>query len=440
MLKKIKSLYSIISLDIKNTSINYILKILSSPIILLFIPLYLNSQVQGYWYSFISISALVVFADLGFTQIVMRFAAHEYSFLTMSRFKGFEGEQEFLGRISSLFRFVVKWSFGAVFLVFPIIFIVGYSLFSRESTTFDWKYPWIIYLIASSISFINNIVISFFEGCDNIATTQKINSVGQLIYVISLIILLPLNFNLYAIAVALSVQSLTKMYMLKKLFNIYILQMIKTNEYVYNWRNEILRLLWRYSISFISGYFIFQLFVPLAFKYYGSAFAGKVGITITLVNSIYFFSNIWIYVANPKLNYFVAHNNKSKLNELFNDNLKLSIITFITLSIIIIILFYFFKAAFPNLINRFLDLNNIILLCIIFFLQLLINAMAIYLRAFKEEPLMYISMISAIFVGLSTYLIASYFSSNYYFLGFAISFIFVLPVVTKIYLVKKNNI
>ena len=55
------------------------------PVILLFIPLFLTAEHQGFWFTFISISALSVFADLGFSSIVTQFSSHEAAF---ADFKG----------------------------------------------------------------------------------------------------------------------------------------------------------------------------------------------------------------------------------------------------------------------------------------------------------------------------------------------------------------
>lgn len=70
--------------DLLNTALSQIYRLLSGPMMLLFIPLFLTQEEQGYWYTFTSLAALVIFADLGFSNIILQFAAHEFAFL---RFK-----------------------------------------------------------------------------------------------------------------------------------------------------------------------------------------------------------------------------------------------------------------------------------------------------------------------------------------------------------------
>jgi len=62
--------------DVAGASLNQMWRLISGPITLILLPLMISSKVQGYWYTFGSVSALSVFADLGFTTIVMQFSAH----------------------------------------------------------------------------------------------------------------------------------------------------------------------------------------------------------------------------------------------------------------------------------------------------------------------------------------------------------------------------
>lgn len=79
MLFKLKQILS--DKDLISTAINQLYRLISGPLMLLFIPLYLTQIEQGYWYTFTSVAALAVFADLGFSNIILQFAAYEFAFL-----------------------------------------------------------------------------------------------------------------------------------------------------------------------------------------------------------------------------------------------------------------------------------------------------------------------------------------------------------------------
>ena len=150
--------------DLLYTLLNQLWRIISGPLILLFIPLYLTPMEQGYWYTFISIGALGLFADLGFSNIVLIFASHEFAHLSFTEDKKFIGNEEHLQRLATFFRFSVRWILRAVLIVFPLIMIGGYFfLLNKQTVDIVWIQPWILYAFASSITFVYSSFLFFFD-------------------------------------------------------------------------------------------------------------------------------------------------------------------------------------------------------------------------------------------------------------------------------------
>ena len=65
-------------LDVFSTFLNQGWRIISGPFVLLCIPYFLSAMEQGYWYTFISVAALSVLADLGFSNIILQFCSNKY--------------------------------------------------------------------------------------------------------------------------------------------------------------------------------------------------------------------------------------------------------------------------------------------------------------------------------------------------------------------------
>jgi hypothetical protein len=426
-----------ISNDVKHTFVNNIFKILTGPLSMVLIPLLLTKQMQGYWYSFLSISALAVLADLGFTTIVLQFSAHEFAHLEFNDKFEYEGSIQHFDRIASLFRFITKWGTYTVTFSFPIIFLAGAYIFSGEKTGFTWMLPWIFYLIGSGIKFYLNIVVSFFEGCSMIASIQKIKTTNMVITYVLNIALLLAGFRLYSLGISMLVGGIIFIWQVWSKFRAPARQLLKKQIIYYSWKREILNLLWRYTISWFSGYMMFNLFTPLAFKFYGSKFAGQVGITDALVTAIFSLANSWIYAINPKLNIFVSQRNWPELDKAFFKNLLKSIYTYLFFSICAILSFYLLSIFFHKMYDRFLNLGTIALLLGMWLLQLIINSIAVYSRAHKEEPYVIASLVTGIYVALSTVLITLFFPYQYFYWGFYSSFLFAFPWFYSIYSKRK---
>jgi hypothetical protein len=111
--------------DLLATFASQVWRILSSPITMLMIPFFLSATEQGYWYLFCSLSALSVFADLGFSNIIMQFSAHEYAFLSISYDNQLVGDKTIISKLGSFYRFSIKWVSFISTIVFPIIYLIG---------------------------------------------------------------------------------------------------------------------------------------------------------------------------------------------------------------------------------------------------------------------------------------------------------------------------
>lgn len=425
--------------DVFFTLLNSLWKIISGPITLLMIPIFINQIVQGYWYTFMSLSALSIFADLGFTTIVSQFAAHEFAHLTIDKkSRLLVGDEERIQRISSLFRFVTQWGIKVSIFTFPIIFLVGYYMFANKQDDLNWILPWILFIAVSGINFTVGIVLSFLEGCNQIAEIQKNRTVSLIVSSLSVWLFLYLDFNLLALSLTSFIAIMINIIMLNFRFGILIRQILRKGKgYYVNWRKDFLRLLWKYAISWSSGYLIFQIYIPLTFQFHGSIDAGKVGLSMALTTAIFTISNVWMYVANPKLNMAASKKDWISMDRILRKNMILSILTFTICFSGVICLMILLKGR-THIIDRFLSIMPLSTLLICWMIQLIINSLALYLRAHKQEPLVYLSVMSASITTLSSYIIIRYFSVDYIFFGFLLAVIIGLPITISIFIKKRR--
>jgi hypothetical protein len=421
---------------------NQIWRFVYGPLLLIFIPLFLSPEHQGFWFTFVSISALSVFADLGFNNIVMQFSSHEAAF---AEFKNhtITGDSYHIERLGSLFKYVQKWTVRASFISFPVIFILGCVIYHQKSSSYFWLIPWILYLFGSALIFITNSMLSFFEGCHQLGTVQKIRLYTGIIYSGTLILLLIARADLYALALAMIFNAMVMLLFIFIFFGKYMHQLRAASKKINQaWSKDILKLLWKYAISWSSGYLIFQIYTPLMFQFHGPVLAGKVGITISMWTAMFSLSNVWIYVSTPKMNMNVARKQWHALDKTFIRSLLLSAGTFIIgiMSLFIFLSIVTGKFTFiDGIVARFLPIIPVIFLGTGWFFQLLINGMAAYLRAHKEEPLLYISIISAAIILTTTLLAAKYLPPDYFFAGFTGSYLWGIPIITWIFFKKREQ-
>ena len=424
--------------DLQSTLLNSMWRVVAGPMTLLCIPFFLTALEQGYWYTFTGIAALSIFADLGFTMIVLQFAAHEFAYLRFGDNHELLGDEEHLWKLASFFRFVINWLGRIVSIVFPLIMIGGYYFLAAKQDELSWQWAWVIYSIASAGSFINTAILSFFEGCNSVGLVQGIRFRIGVCQTIATLVCLISGLNIYALGMALFVNVIVSGSYIMYCFRPTIKQLWRTSsKRCYDWWPEFSALIWRYAVSWCSGYFIFQIFTPLAFYFHGAEFSGKIGISIAMWTAGFSIANTWMTAIMPRLNMLVSEHDWQRLDELFNRNLRRTIFSIVGGGALYFILyfflldkFYFFERVLPPLTMGMLYISWI--------LQSWINSIALYLRAHKREPLMLISVISGIWVTVTTYLCARFLSAEYLFVGF-LSQYWAIIVVYKIYKKQKQE-
>lgn len=430
---------TIFSYDFRHTALNQIWRLFSGPALLILIPLYITMEVQGYWYTFISLAALAVFADMGFSTILLQFSAHEFAHLKFESDKTIGGNKKHLERLASLLRFAMKWAGSIGVVAFPIILFIGFIILNQKETEINWIIPWIIYGLASSFVFVNSMLLSFIEGCDSVGDIQKIRFYISFITVLSTVTLLVCGTELYALVLSLFIGAITGIVlifikyhkMLKQLYDIGL-------KVFYDWKVEILKLIGKYSISWISGYFIFYIFTPIAFTYKGVVESGQIGLTIAVFTAIFGISNIWMTIIIPKINMLVSKRDYETLDQIFMRHLFLSIVTYILGVITLFIIVLFFKDYVP-FDERLVSPFSLMIISIVWLLQIVVQGLAYYMRAHKEEPLVIPSFVSGIYVSLTTLFVATYLPFEYFFLGFLSSYIWGIPWVLIIFKKYKRG-
>ena len=268
----------------------------------------LNTIEQGYYYTFSSILAIQVFFELGLSTILIQYFAHESVNLNFTNPLNIVGPEYSKSRLSSLFRFSLKW-YGIISFIFIFIVIIsGLIFFKKFGTTgydISWKKPWILLSISTSISLFVSPILAFFEGIGKIKEVAKIRLLQTFIQVSSLIIFFLIGLKLYSSPLASLLALLILFIWIFKPDKFLILKTIWSNYTFHNisYLKEIFPFQWKIALSWISGYFIFQLFNPVIFATEGAKSAGQMGMSIVVLNTALMISLSWI---NTKVSTFLT--------------------------------------------------------------------------------------------------------------------------------------
>ncbi|MCG6533929.1 MAG: hypothetical protein L7F78_04415, partial [Syntrophales bacterium LBB04] len=200
-----------ISRDVLYTQANQIWKAVSGLVTLLLIPFFLTQQEQGYWFTMMSLASLSILADLGFFQVTLQFAAHEFAYLKFD-INDIVGSEDHRKRLSSLFIFCTKWTLLVSSIAFPIILLIGFLFLSQKQTAISWGLPWIVYVVGGAVTFLGSALLYFLEGCNLVAVIQRLRLFITAFTMVLMWLGLILHFGLHSLSLSMLIGALYGIY------------------------------------------------------------------------------------------------------------------------------------------------------------------------------------------------------------------------------------
>lgn len=414
-----------------------------------FIARYLSAEEQGYYYTFGSIVAIQVFFELGLTGIITQFVAHEASYLKITETYELDGDDKYKSRLSSLLRFCIKWYLffaGLLFIALSVIGVFFFSNYEAEHQSIEWKLPWILLAIGTAFNLLLSPIIAFIEGLGKVKEVAEIRLVQQFIHPIVVWGGLAIGSKLFVsgadaiIRVIIVGIILVKSPFYHLLANIWKYQQ---NEQV-SYSKEIFPYQWRIALSWISGYFIFQLFNPVLFATDGAKVAGQMGMTMAALNGLQALTQSWINTKVPRLSGLIAQKRYIELDSIFYSTMKqmlcIGTSALIVFVIVISVIQIFHISPFGmNIGERFLPIMPLLLMAWSVFTMFPINCWATYLRCHKKEPLMVNSIVMGILCCVSTLGLGSLYGLYGIVIGFALLRLVSLTWIYSIFKIKKKE-
>jgi len=411
------------------TSASRIIQAFTGVITIFFVARFLSGIEQGFYYTFGSILAIQVFFELGFNGIITQYVAHEVSHLQWDLDGRLSGSPPHLSRLSSLLHLVVKWYSIIAGVLFLVLLITGFVFFRRYDTSGGaviWNIPWIILSSSTTLAFLLNPILAFIEGLGKVKEVAKMRLTQQILTTFLIWICLISGMKLYASGLSniFGLLLLLNLLFFNKYWYIFVNIWRSLGKEKVGYKQEIFPYQWKIALSWVSGYFIFQLFNPVLFATDGAIVAGQMGMTLAVLNGIFSLSFSWMSTKVPLYSGFIAQKKYDELDHVFNKTLKQS--SFINGLGLGVLFFLIFGLRYFNMTlgNRFLPFLPLLMMMIPVFLNQFISSWATYLRCHKQEPFLIPSLVGAVNCSLSTIILGKYFGVIGMTMGYCILTIF----------------
>lgn len=386
--------------------------ILAGMAMLVMLPLWLSPEQLGYHYTFLSLVGLQIFFDLGMNQVVTQITAHEMAHLKFTANGVLEGEGARLDRLTALTRLIRRWYFMASIGFILVASVAGVLFFSRDPSAshINWLWPWLMLCVATGLNLFLSPSLAMLEGAGLVGDVARIRLFQSIAGYSLMAFALVLGAGLWVSSViTLSAFVGSALWMKKNALMLRWLHQraIQTHSSI-NWRKDIFPFQWRIAISWVSGYFIFQLLTPMIFKHQGAVEAGRFGMVLAVFNAIQSTGMSWVYSRSPRLAAAISRGEKSELHSIFLRALKPALgITTLACFFMVALVWALNDLGF-HWAQRFSSVQVVISIALVTLVNAIIFAFAVFMRAFKEEPM----MLPSLTLGVLTLVIA-YFASRY---------------------------
>jgi O-antigen/teichoic acid export membrane protein len=376
---------------------------------------FLSRAEQGYYYTFGSLIALQIVFELGFSFVILQMASHERAFLIFSPEGVISGEPVAHSRLASVLQKTIHWYTAAAVFLAVFLLTVGshfFSTYQNGGPDVSWRFPWYAAALASTLTFQLDPILSFMEGCGFVANIARLRFTQAFTGSTLAWLSLATHHGLFAPSMMiLGNASVAAIWLLRHRRMLLSLLRRNPGEHRVLWMKEVWPFQWRIAVSWLSGYFIYQLYTPVLFAYRGAIEAGQMGMSLSLANALQSVAISWINTKAAPFGALIARKDYLALDSLFFRALRQSAGVFMASAILVWMGAMYLNWTHARFAQRLLTPISLAILLSSTFLNVVVFGQAMYLRAHKQEKFLIPSVAGAILVACSTYFLGRHFGA-----------------------------
>lgn len=363
-----------------------------------FVAHFLSPTEQGYFYTLSSIAALHMALDMGLSTVLVQFASREFVGVSWSVRYGVEGEQAH--RYLALVRLSLRWYFFAALaflLAYPlgILFIEG----GQGVLSYDWRGPWALLVCSTVVNFLFLPALALTEGSGAVKEVYAVRLVQGVMGAAAAWSVLIIGGGLYALAMLPAASAVVAAVWLFSQRRMMLVQAFHQFVVKFDWATEVWPLQWRIGASWLAGYALVLMHVPLLFRTQGAITAGQMGVTMTVANMLSLLALSWMTAQLPAMARAVATKEWAQLDHIFWRACRVSCAAFAAGAGMFVVVRWYLESTPYDV--RFLPTEETIGLLFAMGFYHVSGLFAAYLRSHLQEPFLWPSLIGALLTAIA---------------------------------------
>jgi hypothetical protein len=380
-------------------------QLVSGPVTLVLLSRYFSPEERGYFYTFASVLALQTFFELSLHVVLINVSSHEWAGLRLETDGSIGGDAANRSRLASLLRAASCW-----YAVASVLFAIGvgtggaFFLSGRALPPAAWLPQWIGLTVLTALLLAVLPLTSLLEGCDQLAIVNRYRlrqAVTGSVFVWALIVL---GAGLWVSVAAAAVRLFWDLYLVAVRYRSFFSSLWSApREQTLDWREQVWPMQWRLAVGGIFGWLSMYLITPVIFHYHGSAAAGRMGMTWTVLTSLQAAAFAWIETRRPRFGQMIARREFEKLDRLFFRVSAMSIglltVTSLAFCGVVAVLPQIEVRLVQLLADALLPAQPTLLLATAISLLQIARCANIYVRAHHREPFLVPGVVASLLIG-----------------------------------------
>jgi O-antigen/teichoic acid export membrane protein len=354
-----------------------------------------TEEQQGYFYTFLSLSAAQYFFDLGTGYVLANIAGKAIANNHESEALNLLSKQ----KLAAVLRFAIVWGQYAGLALFVILGAIGFVFFSQKA------YPaenvsliWGFYALFISLTMVFQLFLRLFEGIGYVVEAAIARTIQGVCNVITLFALayagLGLSSIVYAAVAGLVAGAGYIIFACPDIRQSFGKDLPKGEPLDY--KSDILPFQSKVAATWIGGYIIFQAQIPLLYHFAGPVAAGKFGIAVQIMQALNTTANIFLTYHIKDWTRYASRGEYRKLHR------ELLWVTALTTGLVIAacagLLVFAYGLSYYNfdIVQRFPSIGLLMIYAIAACINQPFFALGFYFRALGDEPLWWVSIIAGL--------------------------------------------
>jgi O-antigen/teichoic acid export membrane protein len=359
---------------------------------------FFTPELQGYYFTFLSLLTLQTFVELGFGELLQQFVSHEWAKTTSA---SADERERSISRLAGLLRFSLRWYGGVALLLGAALGIAGslyFRRFSSDGGTISWLLAWWTAVAVTALSVLLTPLFSFLEGANRVEKVHGVRLGQGVASRVAGFFAIAFGCGLFTIAVTRVVSFLVGLSGLGReaLGIVRRLWSHPVDAEAVSYRHELWPLQWKFALTWLSGYLLYSLFTPVLFAFHGPELAGRMGMTAAAATAISSAAFAVMATKVPRLAILAAERDYSAMDALFRRATVSSVLVSAGGAGAFLSLLALARRLDLELASRFLPTLETSLLLSALVLQQVRFAMGSYLRAHKAEPFVLLSVVEGL--------------------------------------------